>query len=96
MKKLTFILLLLTITILTSCANSKTINGIEYRPYGIFNEQHKNPDIYYEISGHAALSGILFVELALIPTIYTYGYNLWEPVCSMEEYHKTRKNAGIK
>lgn len=93
MKKLIFILL--SAAVLTSCADSKTINGKTYRPYGFFNERHQNPEIHYEIAGDAAISGIIFSELLLIPTVYTYGYNLWEPVCTQAEYNN-RKNAGVK
>ena len=58
----------------------KTINGITYEPYGIFNENIvKNDSIEYEPSMAATISGILFVEL-VVPPIYVFGYNLWEPV----------------
>ena len=82
MKKL-FAFLLITTLILsfTSCADDKTIGGKTYRPYGIFNEgSARNPNIVYEVSAGAAISGVIFSELLLIPTIYTYGFNLWEPV----------------
>lgn len=94
MKKITTIMLAIICTYaLSSCADSKTIDGVTYRPYGFFNDRHQNPGIHYEIAGDAAVSGILFSECLLIPTVYTYGYNLWEPVCTMEEYNN-RTNAG--
>ena len=79
MKKL--ILVILTAMILSSCADNKTIGGKEYRPYGILNENDcKNDSIQYDISYQAVFSGIVFSEMFLVPTIYTFGYNLFEPV----------------
>jgi hypothetical protein len=81
MKKINIIILIFLIT-LVGCADNKTIDGITYRPYGFINESScKNDSIHYEVSGWAALSGVLFAKALLIPTVYTYGYNLWEPVC---------------
>lgn len=78
MKKL--FLALCLITILASCADEKTIDGVTYRPYGLLNEGScKNDSIEYEISGWAIGSGIIFSEL-IAPPIYTFGYNLWEPI----------------
>jgi hypothetical protein len=93
MKKLLFIsLALLTI----GCADNKTIDGVTYRPYGFLNEEScKNDSIHYEISGAAAVSGILFCELFFIPTIYTYGYNLFEPVCH-KKYIDSNKKGIVK
>jgi hypothetical protein len=62
------------------CKN-KTIDGVTYRPYGLLNEETcKNDSIQYQISGIAVISSIIFVEL-IIPPVYTFGYNLYEPVC---------------
>ena len=96
MKKLFVGALLVIMSIgLFSCANNKTIDGTTYRPYGIFNEgSAHNPKIYYEVSGWAVFSGIAFLEAMLIPTVYTFGYNLYEPVSTMEDHNKNT-NAGI-
>ena len=78
MKKLT--VLLVAILSLASCADSKTIDGVTYRPYGLLNEStQKNDSIEYQISPWAVCSGIVFVEM-VVPPIYTFGFNLWEPV----------------
>ena len=75
-----YLLTLLLVVLLTSCADDKTIDGVTYRPYGLLNQGScKNDSIYYEVSAPAAISGVLFSELFLIPTVYTYGYNLFEP-----------------
>ena len=85
----------LGILLLSSCAKEKNIDGKTYRPYGLLNEGScKNDSVYYEISGWACLSGVLFSECLFIPTVYTFGYNLWEPKCSMKQ-HRENKNAGV-
>ena len=95
MKKY-FLFSLLTVLLFTSCADEKTINGITYRPYGLLNEGScKNDSIYYEVSGKAALSGVIFSEVFFIPTLYTFGFNLYEPKCSLKE-HKFNFNKGVK
>ena len=94
MKKL-FPLLLL-ILLVTSCAKEKMINGVTYRPYGLLNEGScKNDSIYYEVSGPAVFSGVVFSELFFIPTVYTFGYNLYEPKSTMQE-HKYSPDKGVK
>jgi len=94
MKKLVPFLLL--ILVLTSCAKDKTINGVTYRPYGILNEGScKNDSIYYEVSGPAVFSGIMFSEAFLIPTFYTFGYNLYEPKSTVNE-HTYSPDKGVK
>ena len=81
---------------LSSCADNKEINGIEYRPYGLFNEDDcKNDSIHYDIAIDAAFSGVIFSELFLIPTVYTFGYNLYEPICLKRDY-KRGTNSIVK
>ena len=92
MKTIKNLFLLLSITLLlTSCADRKTIDGITYRPYGLLNENScKNDSIQYETSIAACVSGIVFSQFFLIPTIYTYGFNLYEPVGLKRNYIKGR------
>lgn len=79
MKKLIVALVVFGL-LFVSCAEEKTINGVTYRPYGILNaDTQKNPNIEYEVSGWAVFSGVVFVETIIVP-VYTFGYNLWEPV----------------
>lgn len=86
MKKF-YLLALIASVLLTSCADHKTIDGVTYRPYGFFNDgSAKNDSIYYEVSGKAVCSGVFFSEFFLIPTVYTFGFNLYEPKCSMKEH----------
>ncbi len=81
MRKYLFVGFSIVILLLTACADDKTINGVTYRPYGLFNENAcKNDSIEYQIAGDAVFSGVFFAECFFIPTIYTFGYNLYEPV----------------
>lgn len=93
MKKLkVFSVLCLIALLMSSCADEKTIDGVTYRPYGLLNQETcKNDSVQYEISGWAVASGIVFFE-CIIPPIYTFGYNLWEPVGLKNEYDK----GGVK
>lgn len=92
MKKL---LMALSIVVLfTSCADSKTIDGVTYRPYGLINEEScKNDSIHYEVSGWAIASGIIFFEV-VAPPIYVFGYNLFEPVCKKSDLNSDNKIKG--
>ena len=68
------------VLVLASCADEKTIDGVTYRPYGLLNESTcKNDSIEYEVSPWAVASGIIFFEL-IVPPVYTFGFNLFEPV----------------
>ena len=98
MKKLKFIsiaILFMTILLIQSCADSKKLeDGKTYRPYGLLNQENcKNDSVQYTISGWAVASGVIFFE-CIIPPIYTFGFNLYEPVCLKKNF-KTQ-NKGIK
>lgn len=81
---------------MTSCADNKVIDGVKYRPYGLINEgECRNDSIHYEVAMDAAFSGVLFSEFLFIPTIYVFGYNLWEPMCKESEY-KQGMNSVVK
>ena len=93
MKKL--IPCLLVIFLFTSCADSKTIDGKEYRPYGLLNSDlYKNDSIQYHVSGWALFSGIIWIETVVVP-VYVFGYNLWEPVGKKSEFINTNPNKGV-
>lgn len=89
MKKLFFAMLAIaTILTISSCAESKTIDGVTYRPYGLLNETTcKNDSIQYQASGWAIVSGVVFFE-AVVPPIYVFGFNLYEPVGKKKDYIK--------
>lgn len=78
----------LAITVTTSCADNKTINGVTYRPYGFLNESTcKNDSVEYQISGEAFVAGIIFSEL-IVPPFYIFGYNFYEPVGLKKDFQK--------
>ena len=93
MKNKLIIALLCILSIMTvSCADKKVIKGTEYRPYGLLNEGSvKNDSIYYEASGWAIFSGVFFCQ-CIVPPIYVFGYNLWEPKMTMTEHNKLKSN----
>lgn len=94
MKKLVLLICVAITLIASSCADSKTINGVTYRPYGFFNESScKNDSVHYEVSGWAVCSGVIFFEM-VVPPIYTFGFNLYEPV-GLERDYKGSTNKGI-
>ncbi len=79
-KYLIHIVAIFAVTILTSCADDKTLDGVTYRPYGHFNkEECRNDSVYYEVSWQAVTSGVFFSGFFFIPTVYTFGFNLFEP-----------------
>ena len=91
MKNKLFLILVVLVLFCTSCAENKTIDGVTYRPYGLLNEKEcKNDSINYEVSGWAVFSGVLFFEM-IVPPIYTFGYNLFEPVSKKNESHPEMK-----
>ena len=95
MKKYLFIASIISVLLFTACADNKTINGITYRPYGLFNENScKNDSVEYQIAGDAVFSGIFFAECLFIPTIYTFGYNLYEPV-GLKNSNKSTSLKGV-
>ena len=90
--KTKLIILIALVTLTFSCADNKTIDNVTYRPYGLLNKETcKNDSIYYEVSLQAVASGIIFSELFLIPTIYTFGFNLYEPICKKSELVNEKK-----
>ena len=96
MRKILFLFMFLTtLVVLVSCADNKTIDGVTYRPYGLLNENEcKNDSIQYEVSGWAVFSGVVFFE-CVVPPIYTFGYNLWEPVGKKKDYVSNPQRKGI-
>jgi hypothetical protein len=86
MKKIAVVIVILFFVIMVSgCGESKTINGIEYDTYGLFNKaDYRNPEIKYNIIvGNIVWSAIL-VETIIIP-IYFMGFSLYEPVRAKTE-----------
>jgi hypothetical protein len=89
MKKLS--LIILSLLILSSCADDRTIDGITYRPYGLFNEDDcKNDSIHYEVPTRVIVSTVIFSETIIVP-LYNLGFNLYEPTCTKSKMKKGEK-----
>ena len=85
MRHKALLILLVICALLSSCADNKVIDGQEYRPYGLLNEDiHKVDSIQYEASFGSVVCGIIFCETIIVP-VYVFGYNLYEPI-----YKKTK------
>ena len=79
MKKV-LLSLVIVLALFTSCARPKTIDGLTYRPYGLFNaESVANDSIYYEASPGSVICGIIFCETIIAP-VYIFGWRTMEPV----------------
>jgi len=65
---------------LSACAQSKVINGVEYRGYGLVNkEDRKNPNIEYKIVWGNVIWAAILVESVVAP-VYFIGWSIMEPV----------------
>lgn len=89
------LIILMTVLILTSCAESQTfiIDGEEtiVEPYGWANKQvHKNDSVVYEVSVGNVVWSILGFETIVIP-VWLSGWELYEPVRL-----KTPKEMGVE
>jgi len=75
------ITLALTIAVATqACADPKTIDGITYDTYGLFNEsEKKNPQVEYHLSVGNVIWSIILIETVVFP-IYFLGFSLYEPI----------------
>ena len=79
MKKLLFSLVLV-LALFTSCADSKVIDGVRYRPYGLMNaDDVKNDSIRYVASSGSIILSIVFIETVIAP-VYILGFDTMEPV----------------
>ncbi len=81
MKKfLTIVTVIVTALQLAACAKSKVIDGVEYQPYGIANEEiHRNPNIQYEVVIGNVFWSIVLCETIIAP-VYFVGWSIKQPV----------------
>lgn len=80
MKKFISSVLIASMLLMSGCANDKEINGKTYTSYGFFNQDtHKNKNIEYSVVWGNVFWGVVLAELFLIPTVYFFGYSLFEP-----------------
>lgn len=80
MKKLLVLAVVLNVLILSSCGNTKMIQGKQYDTYGLFNKKtHKNPNIEYEVIIGNVIWSILLCETIVFP-VYFVGFSLYQPI----------------
>lgn len=66
--------------LLGACADSKTINGVTYEPYGLVTQGDKaNPNIKYKIVWGNVFWAVVLSETVVAP-IYFVGWSIYEPV----------------
>lgn len=75
MKK--FLALALAVA-LAGCAQPKVIEGRKIHPYGIFNEDQRNPCISYHTSSGTVIWSIILVETVIVP-FWGVGWDLYQP-----------------
>jgi hypothetical protein len=82
MKKLIAALSLCSVLAMTGCADSKVINGKKYEPCGLaskITDDACDANIKYKVSWGNVFLGIAFSEFFFIPTIYLFGWAMFEP-----------------
>ena len=80
MRKVFVVLVLVASFLVTGCAKSKEIGGVEYKPYGLFNSDERKADsIQYEVSFGNVVWGVLLAETIFLP-VYCFGFALHQPV----------------
>jgi hypothetical protein len=95
MKRIVSIIVIFVLCIsILGCANTKVIDGIEYDKWGLLNFWEKrNPNIEYKIVWGNVFWGIVLSELFFIPTIYFFGFALFQPVRKAPEI---KEQIGVK
>ena len=63
------------------CGDTKVIDGVEYDTCGFIDATDRmNSEIAYEVVWGNVFWGIFLSELLFIPTVYFFGFSLFEPV----------------
>lgn len=78
MKKVLIVGLLAALTLLSGCAQDRTICGKTYEAYGLFNSEKRNPKVRYKPSVSGIIVAVIFFETVIVP-IYIIGFDLFEP-----------------
>ncbi len=73
------VIVILFLSLLLGCADSKKINGKIYEPYGIANSWKSDPNIQYQIVLGNVIWGILLAETIIFP-VWVVGWSIYEPV----------------
>ena len=75
-----FVIILLILSMIVACGDSKVIDNVEYETYGLINrDEIRDPKIEYKIIVGNVVWGILLCETIVAP-IYFFGFSIHEPV----------------
>jgi len=87
------VLCISTVIIFSGCGVPKTIDGVEYKPVGIFskiipenfskNLSNYSESIQYEICVGNLIWGIILVETIIAP-IYFFGFSIFNPISKIK------------
>jgi hypothetical protein len=90
MKKGLFLLMMVTVLFTTSCADSLTVDGKTYEPYGFVNEdEFKDPNVVYKVHIPNLIGAVVFFQTIGFP-IYVVGWEFYEPVRLKEVQTETK------
>lgn len=68
------------LTLFAGCGDQRTIDGITYDTWGLFNKSEKrNPDIRYKVNIPSIIVATILIETIIVP-IYIIGFDLMEPI----------------
>jgi hypothetical protein len=80
MKRLAIVAMVALALATAGCSSSKVIDGKEYKPYGLLNEDdRKDPSVKYEPCWVNIVWGAILVE-SIVGPIYFFGFDMFEPV----------------
>lgn len=80
--------LIIAAIMLTSCADSKVIDGKTYEPYGWADAQEiKDPTIVYSVCWQNVVWDVLLSETFIVP-IWLTGWQFYEPEYKKVEYRE--------
>jgi hypothetical protein len=75
-----FLVIILILSMITACGDSKVIDGKQYETYGIINrDEVRNPKIEYQLITGNVVWGIILFETVVAP-IYFFGFSIYEPI----------------
>ena len=78
MKRFVILITVIVACVLAGCARSKVIDGVEYQPCGVMNQDVKQDGIVYRVSPGNMVWAILGCETIVVPVVIV-GWYLWEP-----------------
>lgn len=83
--------IILILSMIIACGDSKVIDGVDYETYGFINKDEvKNPKIKYQVITGNVVWGILLCETIVAP-VYFFGFSLHEPVGKISDYNEDNK-----